>query len=419
MEDTIHIRDTFRTAVQALAVHKGRSFLTVLGIVIGIMAIMIVMALGSSATRLIVRQVESFGPGNVFVNPGVPSSGGFSFSSGVSSVLLKSLTEKDVHDLENKNFVPDAVAVNPSVQTSATVSYQSEVKTVSVLGTGAEAFSIYSLSVTEGREFDQGEVDDKASVAVIGKNVAHDLFGAQDPIGEKIRIKNAKFTVIGVFSSIGSSMFGIDDLVLTPYTTLQQNVLGIRYFQEIAIEAGSAAAVPAMVRDIKTLLRDNHSISDPSKDDFIVTTQADIINTVNNVLGAVTAFLAFVAAMSLLVGGIGVMNIMFVSVTERTKEIGLRKALGATRRDILVQFLIEAVMLTSFGGILGIAGGALFTFLGTTIASYATGLHFPFSFSVAGSVLGLAVSCGAGIAFGIFPARQAAEKSPIEALRYE
>jgi len=174
-----------------------------------------------------------------------------------------------------------------------------------------------------------------------------------------------------------------------------------------------------MVRDIKTLLRNNHNISDPSKDDFVVTTQADIIDTVNNVLGAVTAFLAFVAAMSLLVGGIGVMNIMFVSVTERTREIGLRKALGATRRDILVQFLIEAVMLTSLGGVIGIAGGTLFTYLGVTIASFATGLHFPFYFSVMGSALGIVVACGAGIAFGIFPARQAAEKSPIEALRYE
>jgi len=419
MEKNIHIRDTFRTAIQALVTHKGRSFLTVLGIVIGIMAIMIVMALGSSATELIVKEVESFGPENVFINPGKPSSGGFSFSSGASSLLLKSLTEKDVSDLGNKNFVPDAVAVNPSVQTSVTVSYQSEVKTTSVLGTSAQAFSIYNISAQKGRSFDQGEVDDKASVAVIGKNVAKDLFGLQNPVGEKIKIKNAKFTVIGVFSSLGSSMFGIDDLVITPYTTLQQNVLGTRYFQEIAVQARDAEAVPNMVRDIKTLLRDNHSISDPLKDNFIVTTQADIIDTVNNIMGAVTAFLAFVAAMSLVVGGIGVMNIMFVSVTERTREIGLRKALGATRKDILFQFLLEAVMLTSFGGLLGIAGGALFTYLGVLIASLATGLSFPFYFSVTGSVLGIVVSCGAGIAFGIFPARQAAEKSPIEALRYE
>ncbi len=416
----ISTRDTFGTAVQALRTHRGRSLLTVLGIVIGIASIMIVMSIGDSATQLIVGEIQSFGPENVFINPGKPSSeGGFSMSAGMSSLLLKSLTEKDVEDLKKESNVPDAVIVNPSVSASANLNYQSETKQATLFGSDAEVFSLYNLSVKEGRGFTSEEVQDKAAVVVLGKNIAKDLFGSQNPLGEKVKIKNKTFRVIGIFSSLNSSMFGVDDMVAAPYTTVQQDILGIRHFHEIAIKARSADAVPGMVEDVKTLLRNNHDIEDPAKDDFIVTTQEDMIDMVGNVLGAVTVFLSFVAAISLIVGGIGVMNIMFVSVTERTREIGLRKALGATNGNILLQFLIEAIILTSFGGFIGIAGGALLTFLITLIGSYATNLNFPYFFSVQGSLLGLAVACGTGIIFGIFPARTAAKKSPMEALHYE
>src|SRR3989344_1649784 len=383
----VNFKDIFGMAVQALKTHMGRSILTVLGIVIGIASIMIVMAVGSSATGLILGEVQSFGPENVFINPGKPSEGGFSLSAGGASLLLKSLTEKDVADLRKKENVPDAVIVNPSVNASVNMSYQSETKTASVIGSGAESFSIYNLSPKEGRFFTNEEVEDKALVAVIGKNVAEDLFGTVSPLGEKVKMKNTTVRVIGVFSSLNASIFGIDDLVIMPYTTVQQDLLGIRHFHEIAVKAKDADSVQGMVADIKTTLRNNHDIEDPSDDDFIVTTQEDMIKVVGDVLGAVTVFLSFVAAISLLVGGIGVMNIMFVSVTERTKEIGLRKALGATDRSIMLQFLIEAVLLTSFGGFIGIAMGALFTLLATTIGSAVTGLNFPFFFSVKGSLL--------------------------------
>ncbi len=405
-------------AVQALRTHKGRSLLTVLGIVIGIMSIMIVMSVGSSATELILGEIQSFGPENVFINPGKPSEGGL-LSSGASSLLLKSLTEKDVEDLKKKENVPDAIVVNPSVNASINMSYLSETKTASVIGSGEESFEIYNLSPAKGRFFTKEEVEDRAAVAVIGKNVAEDLFGNQDPIGEKVKMKNKTVRVIGVFSSLNASMFGIDDLVIMPYTTVQQDLLGIRHFHEIAVKARDADAVPGMVADIKTLLRNNHDITDPAKDDFIVTTQEDMIKIVGDILGAVTVFLSFVAAISLLVGGIGVMNIMFVSVTERTKEIGLRKALGATNRNVMLQFLIEAILLTSFGGVIGVVMGAFFTWVATFIGSFATGINFPYFFSVSGALMGLAVACGTGILFGIFPARAAAKKSPMEALHYE
>jgi len=416
----INLKDTIRTATQALSTHKGRSFLTILGIVIGVSAIMIVMSIGGSATELIVKEVQSFGPENVFINPGKPSSGLFSFSGQSAAMLLQSLTEKDVEDLKNKANVPDAVAVNASVDASMNVSYGSEMKTVMILGSGAEGFDIYNISVSSGRKFSSEEVDDKAAVALIGKNVVKDLFGPyQDPIGEKIKIKDKKVKVIGILSFAGSSMFGIDDIIIMPYTTMQQYILGIRYFHEIAVKARSADVVPEMVMDIKRTLRENHNITDPKKDNFIVSTQEDMIKIVGSILNAVTMFLVFVAAISLLVGGVGVMNIMLVSVTERTREIGLRKALGATNKNILTQFLFESSFLTSLGGILGIIGGITITSLITIVASYFLKMHFPFFFSWGGLILGIVVSCGAGILFGIVPARKAAKKSPIEALRYE
>ncbi len=417
----MHIKDIIHTSLRALITHKGRSLLTVLGIVIGIGSIMIVMSIGDSATRMIVKEIQSFGSENVFINPGKPSDGLFSFSGQSAAILLKSLTEKDVESLRNKANVPDAITVNPAVNGSMNVSYDSETKTVSIIGSGSAGFDIYNISVSSGRIFTDADVDSKAAVAVIGKNVVDDLFGSKyiNPVGEKIKIKDKKFKVIGVLSTLGSSMFGIDDVILIPYSSMQQYLLGIRHFHEIAVEARTADAVPEMIKDIEITLRENHDIDDPEDDDFIISTQEDIMESVKSILNAITVFLAFVAAISLLVGGIGVMNIMLVSVTERTKEIGLRKALGATNKDILTQFLLEAAFLSFLGGVIGVVCGSAITFIGVLAASYATGMHFPFVFSILGACLGIIVSCGTGIVFGIFPARNAARKSPIEALRDE
>jgi putative ABC transport system permease protein len=413
------LSDLIRTALHSLVLHKGRSVLTILGVVIGIGAIIIIMSIGDSAQYLVLEQIQSFGAKNVFVNPGKGSEGLFSQENQTAAVLFTSLTIQDVERLRRATEVPDAVLVNPSVNASESVSYESETKTVNIVGSGAEVFSIYNLSMRNGEPFYKEDVDTKAAVIVLGKNIAEELFGAQDPIGQKIKIRNQKFKVVGVFSSDNAGMFGIDDLAAAPYTTIQQSLLGIRHFHEIAIQARDEAAVPRMVQDIKRTLRDSHNIDDPEKDDFIVTTQEDIIESVNGILDVITIFLAFVAAISLLVGGIGVMNIMFVSVTERTREIGLRKALGATNKTILFQFLLEAIVLTGVGGVVGIIGGLGITYLLTVVASYITELSFPFYFSLPGMVLGLVVACGSGLVFGIVPAYRASKKSPMEALRYE
>lgn len=409
--------DLIQSAIKSLLVNKGRSVLTILGVVIGIASIMVVMSIGQSAEQLIIKEVQSFGPENVYVNPGKPSDGLFQ----ASAFLSKTLVERDITSLKEKGNVPDAVRIVPSVNASVKLSYEGEMKTVTLLGSGSEVFDIYNISLVRGRFYTEDEVQDKAAVVVIGKNVVKDLFGSEsfDPLGEKIKIKEGNYKVIGVFSSAGSAMFGIDDLVVAPYTTVQQYILGTRYFHEIAMQASSADKVPGMVKDIKRTIRENHNIDDSKNDDFMVNTQEDIIKSVNSILGAVTIFLILVAGISLLVGGVGVMNIMFVSVTERTREIGLRKALGARNSDILRQFLFEALFLTAGGGIIGVALGATVTFLIVIGASFFTGTQYPFLFSVSGALMGIFVAGGTGILFGIFPALNAARKSPVESLRYE
>jgi len=413
----VGLTDIVSMAVRALLANKIRSALTVLGVIIGVAAIIIVMSIGNAAQGLILKEVESFGAQNVFINPGRTDGNPM---SAMSSVLSNSLTQRDVDSLSRAENVPDAALVNPSVMGSLSADYQNKSVVGSIIGSGEHVFEIYNMTVSAGRLFTRSDVEGKARVAVLGENVAHDLFGPSNPLGEKIKLKNEKFTVIGIFSSKNASMFGIDDMIAVPYSSAQTFLLGgIKHFHEVVVQARNVEAVPNMVKDITRTLRDNHNIADPSKDDFTIQTQADIMKSVDSVLGTLTAFLSFVAAISLLVGGVGVMNIMFVSVTERTREIGLRKALGATHRAILFQFLCEAIFLTAGGGIVGILAGLGTTALAIVIANRITSLSFPFIVSWTGMLLGIVVAVCVGLVFGIFPARQAAKKSPIEALRYE
>jgi putative ABC transport system permease protein len=411
-------RDIFGMAIGALLANKVRSALTALGIIIGVAAIIIVMSIGNAAQALILQEVQSFGARNVFISPGRIE--GNNPMSAAQSVLSQSLKQHDIDELENPNNVPDAVLVSPSVEGSVSATYEDQAVIETVLGSGASVFDIYNLTIAKGSAFTQTDVDSYARVAVIGKNVAKKLFGANDPIGKKIGMKDQKFTVVGVFSSLNASMFGIDDMIVVPYTAAQEYLLGgIRYFNEVVVQARTVAAVPGMVKDIQSTLRSDHNITDPAKDDFTIQTQEDMMRSIDTVFMSLTAFLSLVAAISLLVGGVGVMNIMFVSVTERTREIGLRKALGATNGSILLQFLIEALLLSVGGGIIGIIVGLSVTALAVLVATRATGIVFPFVISWVGVGLGVGVSAAIGLAFGVFPARSAAQKSPVEALRYE
>jgi putative ABC transport system permease protein len=289
-----------------------------------------------------------------------------------------------------------------------------------ILGASDLIAQIFELTPNNGILLSEDDVKQKAAVAVLGNKVTEKLFGNTDPINKKIKIKNKTFRVIGTFPKKGNvSFFNVDEMILIPSSTAQEYLLGINHYHAILVQAESEAAVPQTVEDIKNILRDLHNITDPEKDDFHVTTQADAAERVGSIMGILTAFLVAIAAVSLLVGGIGIMNIMLVSVTERTREIGLRKALGATNKNILLQFLSEAILLTIAGGFIGVVSGAGTAFLVSIILTKVVGMEWTFTFPFGSAFLGLAVSAIVGLIFGLYPARQAAKKSPMEALRYE
>ena len=413
----MHLRDTIKMSFTGLSSHKSRSALTILGIVIGITAIILVMALGKSAADLILGEVQGLGPNNIFIIPGQQPKG----ISGFGGTLLNdSLKQKDLEDLMKKENVPDAVRVVPFVFGPVTISFENQSYAGMSLGGTPDIFSIYNLGVREGSFFTVEHDASRSSVVLLGQKIVDKLFGESDPIGQNVKIKNKNFRVIGILEPKGQSPFvNFDEAAIMPYTSLQQYVLGIRYIQRIVVQTKDLNDIPGVIKDVTLVLRTNHNISDPADDDFFIQTQADLVNTLGSITTALTVFLSSVAAISLVVGGVGIMNIMFVSVTERTREIGLRKALGATNKNILVQFLVEAVMLTVTGGIIGIALGTGLSFLVVLALKQFVGVNFAFAFPLSGAILGLVVSSSIGFIFGIFPARKASLKSPVEALRYE
>ncbi len=410
------INQLFKTSVGGLATNRSRSALTILGIVIGITAIIIVMSLGEGARGLILGQIQNIGARTIAVVPGRQPTSPTDFLS----TFTDSLKQADLDALKNKSNVPDAAEIMPIVFGSESLSWQNNTYQTTVLGTTELFADIYKIVPSEGTIFTSDDVQSLSDSIVIGQKVADKLFDGAPAIGEKIRIKNHTFRVIGVLHATGQLAFlNFDDAAFLPYTTAQTYIFGIKYFNRIVVEADSDSTVQETKEDIITTLRNQHGITDPSKDDFFVETQESAMQTVSTIINVLTLFLTAVAAVSLVVGGVGIMNIMLVSVTERTREIGLRKALGATDRDILSQFLLEAVILTVAGGVIGIALGGLISYAVSFILSNAYNLSWKFALPLAAVLLGLGVSSVIGLAFGLYPARQAAKKSPIEALRYE
>jgi len=406
----------FKTAVSGLRAHKSRSALTILGIVIGITAIMLVMSLGEGAQNLILGQVRSIGPKIIAVVPGRQPKG----PTDIFSIFANSLKQKDLEALQKKSNVPHANKIMPVVFGSESLAFGSETYRATIFGVTELFAQIYDMYPAEGRIFSEDEVKSYADVVIIGSKIKDELFGNDNPLDKKIKIKGRNFKVIGVLPQKGQfSFLNFDEVAVIPYTTAQQYVFGIKHFHRIAIEADEEKNVPQTVEDIKNTLRDSHGITDPEKDDFFIETQTEAMQTVSSITNILTAFLTGIAAISLLVGGVGIMNIMLVSVTERTREIGLRKAVGATEKNILTQFLLEAIILTVIGGIIGIVLGALLSFISSLILSNVLALNWTFTFPVQAALLGLGVATFVGLVFGLYPARQASMKSPIEALRYE
>lgn len=412
------LSDSVKSAQATLKHGKTRSLLTMLGIVIGIASVIILMSIGQSAQDLILNQVQGIGSNLIFVLPG-GTNGKFQSPAAAQGVVIKTLVQNDVDALSRE---PSISGVAPIVNGQANAVYGENNLNATYQGVTANFFVMRNYTVTNGFAFTDQDVSAFNHVAVIGSDLATTLFGQNiNPVGKDIRLGNTTFRVDGVLKPMGIGPGGVnqDDLVLIPVTVAQSQLLGINYFQYILVEGNPQYNINFVTARIQSVLEQDHGITDSTKDDFTIQTQADILSLLGNITSILTIFLTAIASISLVVGGIGIMNIMLVSVIERTREIGLRKAVGATDKDILQQFLVEAILLTFVGGIIGITVGAIFVTLVYLVLANFFSIGWVFAFPISAVIIAVVVSTVTGVAFGIYPARQAARKSPIEALRYE
>ncbi len=402
-----------KIALISIGKNKIRTGLTVLGIIIGIFAVVTLVALGKGAENYIVDQVSNAGSNLIAVLAGKTDSE-FSAPPSQQGQTITTLKYVDALKIKESNITQHVSLVTAEVRGQFKTTSPYYENDATLVGTDPEFFSVRNTKILQGRNFEQKDIDSISNVAILGPKIARYLYPNQDPIGESIKIKQISFRIIGVTEEKGvEDGQDRDKFVHVPITTAQKKLLGIDYLFAIYAESIDEESLPLAKEEIATVMRDQHDIEDPSKDDFTIydTQQAlDILSSITDIL---SVLLAAIAAISLIVGGIGIMNIMLVTVKERTREIGLRKALGATRMDILFQFLIEAVILTVFGGIIGIAFGYLVIFLVNYFTSFRAEITMD---SIA---LALIVSSIFGIIFGLYPANQASKLDPIDALRYE
>lgn len=398
-------------SLTTLTVNKLRTSLAILGIVIGIGSVIVLVSLGQASQQAVQSQIQSLGANLLTISPGSQQTGLVRGSMGGSTTL----TLADAEALTDSPLVTTIQHVSPEYSSFSQITTSQSNTNSRIMGVVPIYAEVHKVAVTTGTFINQSDVDGIGKVAVVGPTVAETLFGTDvDPIGKTIRINNQIFTIIGVTAPKGGSGFmNQDDIVYVPLSTAQKQLFGDAYLTSIAVEATDAELMEAAELQLQLFMLQQHNISDPSEADFSIFSQQDLINTVSSTTGTFTTLLSGVAAISLLVGGIGIMNIMLVTVTERTREIGLRKALGAKKHIITTQFLIESIILTLAGGLIGVLLGIAASFIISVVTSS------PFVISPASIGLACLVSAVIGILFGWYPARRAANLQPIEALRYE
>ena len=421
-----HFIKNIRTVTKNLLSRKARSFLTVLGIIIGVAGVIIIISLGAGAQALVLGQITKLGTNLIGILPGKSDETGPPAS--VFGIQIKTLIENDLKAIKDKNRVPHATEIAGYVKGSATLVSGNEFTDTNFTATDGSYPRIQNIEMEEGVFFTDEEAQAGANVMVLGYDVAQQLFPNGGALGAVVKIQNQSngsiigsipFRVIGVQQKLGNVAFqNEDDQVFIPFTIGQKQILGIDYIQFIRIKTDIADNVKSTISDVEQVLREEHRIKNAENDDFSVMDLADAIKILTSITDGLRMFLGLMAGISLIVGGIGIMNIMLVTVSERTREIGLRKALGATSHQIRNQFLIEAVLLTSIGGILGIIVGIIISYLIAIGARY-SGYDWAFVISPLAIILAVFVSTLTGIVFGLFPALKAAKLDPIDALRYE
>lgn len=407
----MELREIISEGLGTLTLNKTRTGLAILGIVIGIGSVIALVSLGQATQQSIQTQIQSLGANLLTIQPGAVNQGGVRGAAGGRT----SLTLEDAKAIASSSELTDIQNVSPEVSRRSQVTTGGSNTNTQIVGATPAYAIVHKVAISSGSFISQRDVDGITKVAVVGPQVVSDLFGeGANPIGQSIRVNGKSLTIIGVTVSKGGTGFlNQDDIIYVPLSTAQKVLFGQDYLSSIALEAISAEVMTAAQNQVGYFLLARHKISDPAAADFSITSQQDIINTVSATTGTFTALLSGIAAISLLVGGIGIMNIMLVTVTERTREIGLRKALGAKKKVITTQFLVESIILTFSGGIIGAIFGIVASFVISKLINSA------FIISPSSILLAFVVSAGIGILFGWYPANKASNLQPIEALRYE